>query len=327
MAGPKIGEPEIYYLNLTTQSGIQASNVRVHESRIVWFRGASTSRKERITNGGWDHSVLQRLYPVLQQVNGAWGAVMSMMQDMSQAVLKLEGLIDMMGTDRGPETMQARVQFMNLVRGITRMLVLDAGGKDSPGESFDVIERSSVVGAEALVDRLFTRLAAAARMPVTRLMGQSPAGLNATGDADVRWWYDTIRVCQTFEVKPRYLVLVRWVCIELGIEPTGWDATFPPLWQMSPSEEAALRKSIAETDAIYIGAQVVLPEEITLSRWGSGKYSTETQVDLEVRQAALEAAKAAEENPKPPENTPPPQPQPKKEEEEEEEEELDSDGS
>jgi phage-related protein (TIGR01555 family) len=291
LSGPKAGETEVYYLNLVTQSGIQASNLRIHESRVIWFRGASTSRKERLTNGGWDHSVLQRIYPVLQQVNGAWGAVMSMMQDMSQAVIKLEGLIDAMGSDGGPEVMQARVNFMNLVRGITRMLVLDAGSKDSPGESFEVVERGSVTGAEALVDRLFTRLAAAGRMPVTRLMGQSPAGLNATGDADVRWWYDTIRVCQTLEVKPRYLRIVRWVCIELGFKTDGWDITFPPLWQMTPMEEATLRKSVADTDAIYIDKGVTLPEEITLSRWGNGYYSAETKVDLEVRKAALEASK------------------------------------
>lgn len=288
VSGPKAGEPERFWLNLVTQSGVQATNTVVHESRIIWFRGASTSRREKLVNGGWDHSVLQRVINILRQVNGGWDSVVNMMYDMSQAAIYINGLIDSLGGE-GEEEVQKRIRLINLIRSTTGLLALDAGTKDEPAEKFEVTERASVTGASDLLDRLFVRLAAAARMPVTRLMGQSPAGLNATGDADIRWWYDTIRVSQRLEIRPRYLHLVRWVAIELKLDLEGWDITFPPLWQMTPQEEAALRKSIAETDTLYMDGQVVLPEEITLSRWGSGKYSTEYVVDIEARKAALKA--------------------------------------
>jgi uncharacterized protein len=293
--GPKTGYPETYYLNNTANGGVvQATTVIIHESRVIWFRGASTSPKERAQNQGWDHSVLQRAWPVIQQVNSGWLSVIHMMQDMSQAVIKLMGLYEATGVPNGPSVMQARMSILNMVRSVARMLVLDAGTKDTPAESFEVVERSSVTGAAELLDRLFIRLAQIARMPVTRLMGQSPAGLNATGDSDVRWWYDTIRVARQLEIRPRYLRLVGWVAIELGLDVEGWELRFPPLWQMTPKEEAELRQMVAQTDAIYIDKQVALPEEITLSRWGSGQYSPETTVDIEVRKAALAAANEAE---------------------------------
>ncbi len=43
-----------------------------------------------------------------------------------------------------------------------------------------------------ILDRFATRLAAAADMPVTLLMGMSPAGLNATGESDRAFFYDRV---------------------------------------------------------------------------------------------------------------------------------------
>ncbi len=39
-------------------------------------------------------------------------------------------------------------------------------------------------------------------MPVTILMGQSPAGMNATGESDFRWHYDRIKSRQTLHIAP-----------------------------------------------------------------------------------------------------------------------------
>jgi hypothetical protein len=51
---------------------------------------------------------------------------------------------------------------------------------------------------------------------------------------------------------------------------------------MSDKEQADLRKTTADTDVAYINAGVLLPEEVALSRFGSGTWSAETAVDLAV---------------------------------------------
>lgn len=284
--GPKIGQVETYRLTMSGEGGSVQTNILIHETRLVMFRGAMTSRRERIRNNGWDHSVLQRVIEVLKQVNGSWGSVMTMMHDFSQAVFKIKGLIDAMA-EGGEKDIVKRMALVDLVRSLARAVVLDAEEED-----YKVVERGAVTGIDTLIDKLFLRLSSAARMPVTILMGQAPAGLNATGASDLRWWYDTVRSEQEHEIKPRLERIIHIIARELfpGVDPQSWEVCFPSLWQMSATEEAAYRKSVADTDHIYITDGVVLAEEIALSRFGEGKYSAEYEVNLEARKQLLDMA-------------------------------------
>lgn len=297
--GDKAGEVESYFVNASTSTGSMIpTNVRLHESRLTMFRGVLTSRTEKQRNAGWDHSVLQRVVNVLAQTNGAWASVITMMGDLSQAVFKMKGLIDAIAEDKEGDV-QKRISLMDMTRSVANAIVLD-----SEEEDYKVVERGAATGLDGLVDKLFLRLSSAARMPVAILLGQSPAGLNATGSIDLRWWYDTIKTAQTIEAKPRITHLVRMISTVLfgsKVNAEIWGVYFKSLWQMSPQEEAAYRKSIAETDNIYAQMGAVIAEEITLSRWGSGEYSAEMIIDLDSHNAMREvelskAARLAEED-------------------------------
>jgi len=89
-------------------------------------------------------------------------------------------------------------------------------------------------------------------------------------------------VYRELELKPKVLAFLRVLARSLGIAVDGLDVTFPPLWSMSDKEQAELRKTVADTDVAYINAGVLLPEEVALSRFGSGTWSAETTVDLDV---------------------------------------------
>ncbi|KKM23144.1 hypothetical protein LCGC14_1618110, partial [marine sediment metagenome] len=52
-----------------------------------------------------------------------------------------------------------------------------------------------------------------------------------------------------------------------------------PLWQLTEEEEAKRRKSVAESDAIYINSGVLDPTEVANSRFGGEVYSAETVLD------------------------------------------------
>ena len=53
---------------------------------------------------------------------------------------------------------------------------------------------------------------------------------------------------------------------------------------MTETETAAYRKTIAETDQIYISNGVLDPAEVAASRFGGDMYSPETVIDLEARE-------------------------------------------
>jgi hypothetical protein len=145
-------------------------------------------------------------------------------------------------------------------------------------------------------------------MPVTRLMGQAPAGLNASGETDTVWWYDHLEGLQSEVIEDPITDLVRFIFLAKegptkGIEPENWSIRFRPLRQLTPLQEADRRLKIAQADQAYVQAQVVMPEEVAVSRFGGDEFSAETHIDKELRE------KMAEEEPEPPPQSPPPPPQ------------------
>ncbi len=97
-------------------------------------------------------------------------------------------------------------------------------------------------------------------------MGRSPAGQNATGESDIRFWYDHIQAQQNNVLKPRLEKLIRYLFLEQGhTEPEQWSIQFNPLFLKTDMEEANLYKATAEGDAIYIQNGVLAPAEVAVS--------------------------------------------------------------
>ena len=114
-------------------------------------------------------------------------------------------------------------------------------------------ERVSVQfgGLADLMDRFARRVAAAARIPATRFWGQSPIGMNATGDSDMRN-YVMMFEAERQDVLPAALdVLDEVLARDAGLsEPLEY--TWPSLLEMSDKEKAdvALVKVEAAKKAI-----------------------------------------------------------------------------
>jgi uncharacterized protein len=237
------GEPEHYEL--------VSSRVIVHESRLIPFYGTrSINPKE------FPKSVLQRLYPVLQQFNTAWQATAHLMTDASQGVFKLKGLHSSMSSNRSHELLK-RMELVDMSRSVSRSILLDAEDEDFRRDAY------SFGGIPEILEKLMLRLSAAARIPVSLLMGQAPAGLNATGDSDIRFFYDQVKAEQE-ALKPKIEHIYRLINGNLEDEI---KIEFPALWQLTDKEQAELKRVQAETDRIYLQEGVLLPEEVALMRF------------------------------------------------------------
>jgi len=276
-------QPRTYRVQRQNASGLQTQAV-IHESRLVFFGGARTGERVRARNQYWDHSVLQRPYKILRDTDANWASVGHIMQSLSQAVFKVKGLISMIA-EGDVDTMARRMAIVDMARSVARALVVDADSED-----YSQVGAANVTGVSDIIEKNYQRLAAAARMPVTILMGMSPSGMNATGESDMRAWFNRLQVQRT-ELEPAIIHLADVVLRSEGVHSDGEPVIeWPSFWIMSPTEQAAYRKTIAETDAIYVADGVLLPEEVTVGRWGSGQYSPELDgvVDTDSREAAAE---------------------------------------
>lgn len=273
-SNPKFGEPETYQVTRTTQEGSTAGAL-VHESRFVFFEGAPTSWRQRQWNGGWNYSVLQRPYQIIRDLDANWKSFSRLMDNASQAVYKIRGLVDMIAEGRS-EVMQDRMAMVEMARSMARAVVLDAELED-----FGQIGAQNFTGATDAMETTFQRLAAAAQMPVTILMGMSPSGLNATGESDMRSWFNTVAAWRRDHLEPQLRKLNKAVALNEGIALDGEpEIDWPSFWQMSPTEEADHKLKIAQRDAVYESLGVLTPENIVRARWGSGVYNDGGEADV-----------------------------------------------
>lgn len=283
---PDFGTPSLYRIE---QQGARGSgSAIVHASRLVRFGGVLTTRRQRVRNNDWDNSVLQRVWDKLLAFNAAYANGGTLLADASQGVYKIKGLMEMMAGSES-DLLQRRLMIMDQSRSIARAVLLDAEMED-----FSRVE-TSLTGLPDVIDRFALYLAGVAEMPVTVLMGRSPAGMNATGEADITLWYATVGAEQGNYLQPRLERVMRMLLRAKngptgGVEPKDWKLSFASLYDMTPKETAELRKITADTDKTYIDAQVVTPEEVATSRFRPEGWSAEMVIDLEARAAATENA-------------------------------------
>lgn len=285
----KSGQPETFLITPASAYNAEAGYSVVHETRLIQFGGATTGIWEKAQNNGFDRSILQRAFEALRGFNTTYKAVEILVSDGNQAVFKMQGLAEGIGAN-GTERARARMQVIDMYRSVLRAIVVDAGDVDTGNGAEDFTRQTvSLTDYPATLDRFMLRLAAAVQIPATILYGQSPAGMNATGDADFRWFYNRIRSAQTRQLAPRIRRLVRIMRATKSIGKAAGDGTitvaFPNLWSEPPSTEATRKKTIAETDQIRINTGELLPEEVAAVRTQPDGWDREITISDEARKA------------------------------------------
>lgn len=285
------GKPEVYTVN-TPSGGIS----QIHASRLIRFGGARTDARTSKQLQFWDYSVLQAIYRILAHFDEVFQASRLMMSDASQAVFKLKGLIAMIAGGQKKD-LETRAILLDTLRSVSRAIFLDADA----GEDFSKIA-TQFAGVSDVLVQTANRLAAATEIPVTLLMGQAPAGLNATGASDIRIFYDLIRSFQENVLREKLQRLIHLTSLGLKSGNETFNLSFNSLWQETPQELAQRRLTIAQADIAYIGAEVYTSEEVAKVRSQSSGWDSAIVIDPMHRDpiAGPDPSRLAPPGPKPP---------------------------
>lgn len=241
----------------------------VHVSRVLLFPGARTTNQGRKQNMGWDFSVLQRVFNALKSFDSMFKSTDSMFADASQAVFKLQGLIEALAEQdgTGANDIQTRLAFMDMARSVSKAIMLEAGDKEGDGgEDFEVVERTTLGTLDGVIQQYYIRLAAAARMPLTVLLGMSPSGMDATGDSDMILYYNSVDVYRQTILAPRILKLLKLIAKEQGDEDyENWEICWPELIRPKPVDVATAEKMRVDSGIALVSGLAILPEELALN--------------------------------------------------------------
>jgi hypothetical protein len=141
-----------------------------------------------------------------------------------------------------------RYTLANTIKGINGTLILDA---EEEYES----KSAQLAGLTDILMAFMQIVSGAADIPVTRLLGQSPAGMNATGTGDMKNYHDRIQSIQELELTPAMARLDE--CIIRSATGARDEAIYyewAPLEQMSEKEKADIFKTKSDAARALIGS-------------------------------------------------------------------------
>ncbi len=246
----------------------------VHTSRIIYFPGRKLSPSQRFTtNTGLDESVLEAAWDPVRNLTVTDQGAAILANELKIDTLKVSGLANLATSDEQEEFFDMRLRNMIKAQSLLNMRVLDSGEEYTS-------EAANVTGYRDLADGLRTALSAVTAIPQTILFGEAPGGLNSDGDSSRKIWDKVIAVVQTIYLLPRLERLYKVLFAAKqgptnGTVPDSWSVGFNPLDEPTETEQATIRKTNAETDAIYIGSQVLTPEHVAASRFSEKGYQSE----------------------------------------------------
>ncbi|CUJ80779.1 DUF1073 domain-containing protein [Achromobacter sp. 2789STDY5608628] len=133
---------------------------------------------------------------------------------------------------------------------------------DKESEEFG-FENVPLTGLDALQNQSLEQLSVVSGIPLVKLMGISPSGLNATADGEIRVFYDDMHSAQESVFRdPLQQCLEVIQLSEFGEIDPDITFSFVPLWQLSVKEQAEVRKLDADTDTVLVEAGAISPQEV-----------------------------------------------------------------
>lgn len=282
---PKYGMPQYYNIFPITPTGIMGlpklsgspktatlGAFRVHESRVLRFDGKPTPLKSRIRNRYWNDSYLLAGFERIRGLGEGYAGIEHIISEFIIGKLTIDGLQGMIAAGK-EDLVHKRLSLLEMSKKNMGILLMDKE------EEYERIS-STVTGVDDLMNKLIEGASMAYGIPVTRLAGRSPAGMNATGESDESIYHDKIGGMQFSTMYTPIVKLARYLSLaemsKFKVPPDECVIQFVPLKSLTEKEQADLRKAVAESDNIYINNGVLRPEEVTKSRFGGEEYSMET---------------------------------------------------
>lgn len=231
----------------------------VHPSRMVVLTGQEAVHGFGVElHPGLGDSVLMGAMSALQRVDVAAENINSLLFEAKVDVFKIPGLMQNLAT-RGTAYSDEVIKRMQLAatgKGISGALVMDAD------ELYEQ-KNASFSGLPDVLDRFMQLAASVTGIPMTLLFGMSPGGMNATGDADTRGYYDRVRVVQTLQMQPALHCLDEClIWSALGKRPEEIHYNWRPLWQPTAKDKADIGFRLVQTLKMLSDMAIIPTEAI-----------------------------------------------------------------
>jgi len=248
--GPHFGEP-LFYTVTTSQTPLDGK--KIHYSRVVRVDGVDLPYQQRFSEQGWGQSVIERLYDRLVAFDSTTMGVAQLVYKAHLRTLSVEDLRGILAAGGPAErALLKNVDFIRRFQSNEGLTLIDAKDKME-------MSAYSFAGLDNVLMQFGQQLSGALQIPLVRLFGQSPAGMNATGESDLAMYNDGIKQQQARRLRSPFETIIdlTWRS-ELGSEPPEDLAhEFRSLEQMSDPEKATVANTVADAVTKAYDAQMI----------------------------------------------------------------------
>lgn len=233
---PWFGHPVAYTIN-----GSNGQNVVLHPSRVVAFIGQKSPEGGfySSTSWFWGDPIMQSIGEAVKNADLAQSGFASLIDEAKLDIIKMPDLMSVWSTDEHQDALLNRLALANVGKSTHRALILD-GNEDWQQRqvTWDGIPEAGFFFLQVCCG--------AADIPVTRLLGTSPKGLQSTGDGEERDYHAMVKARQGELLAPALdridPLLLR---SSLGNVPDDVYYEFAPLGGTNEKDEAEIESKYA----------------------------------------------------------------------------------
>lgn len=277
--------PEFYDTMAGWAMGVP--RIKFHHTRCFRMEGIRLPWQQRLAENMWGLSVIERMYDRMVAFDSG---TMGVAQSLYKSFLRYMKITDFKSiASTGGAALTGLAKYLHMIakyQSVEGLTIIDAG------DDFGTHQNQTFSGMSEGLLQLGQQLAGALQIPLVRLFGQSPAGLNATGESDLRLYYDGINSQQERTERNPVDTTLRIAAKSEGVKiPDDFDFRFRTLWQATEKEKAEtaeiVERTVGDAYANSMISQRVAMEELQQASHDTGIFTNITPDDIEAAESLI----------------------------------------
>lgn len=227
---------------------------RIHPSRVVRFIGSEVP--DLSITAGWGDSILQVVNDAVMSAGMVCTNGSQLVNELKMDIIKIPDLAASLSHKEYATRLNERFSLANVAKSLYNILLLD---KEEDWERIT----ANLTGLPDVLRMYLLIASGAADIPATRMLGQSPAGLSATGESDLRNYYDHVKSEQQTVQQPAMMKLDEILIRSALGTANPDDVTFlwNPLWQLDEMQKSTITGQKATSFKTDVDAGLI-PSEV-----------------------------------------------------------------
>jgi phage-related protein (TIGR01555 family) len=217
----------------------EGQRITVHHTRAIRFTGRDLPYWEMLAEVYWGASEVEIIFDYLKMFDNTVYNIASLVFNANLKVLQMSDLGQLLavGDAQAQQEVYNTVQAQTMLQSSQGMMLLD---KDDNFTTYQY----SFSGIADVAKIFMMNLSSVTKIPQTKLFGDSPSGMNATGESDMQNYYEVIQQYQETHVSPVIDKLLPIMFMsELGAIPDDYDYIYRPVREPDDKDIADLVKN------------------------------------------------------------------------------------